>query len=300
MIIAALPAYNEEVAIGSIVLRARKHVDKVIVVDDGSTDATAEVAKLAGAEVIRHERNEGYGSAIYSCICAARKRGADALVILDADGQHNPEEIPSLLEPVLKGEADLVIGSRFLNGWKNNDVPTYRRIGIGIINFFTNLGSKQKISDSQSGFRAYSKRAIDEIRFGGEGMGMSANILLQAQKLGLKIAEKPASCRYDLEDVSTHRPFGHGLKVLVSIVRYIGREHPLTFFGIPGLILLLIGTALGLWVVDVYQTKHAFAIGSALITVLLILIGIFSMFIGLVLYSVSSLIRERSNMRNSQ
>ncbi|MFQ6052521.1 MAG: glycosyltransferase family 2 protein, partial [Candidatus Hydrothermarchaeota archaeon] len=138
MIVAALPAYNEEIAIGSVILRARKHADKVIVVDDGSEDNTAEIAELAGAIVFKHERNMGYGAAIRSCFRKARELNADILVTIDADGQHDPSEIPKLIEPIQKGEADVVIGSRFLSKQKY-PIPLYRLLGMKVLDKTTNF-----------------------------------------------------------------------------------------------------------------------------------------------------------------
>ena len=167
-IIAALPAYNEEVAVGSVVLRAGEHVEKVIVVDDGSTDRTKEVAELAGAVVVRHGSNAGYGAAIKSCFQKAKELDADILVILDADGQHDPDEIPHVLQPIYEG-VDIVIGSCFITN--GNSIPAYRKFWMMVLNSATNAGSKNKVSDSQSGFRAYSKNAIGSLRFRRNGMG---------------------------------------------------------------------------------------------------------------------------------
>jgi glycosyltransferase involved in cell wall biosynthesis len=167
---AILPAFNEEVAIGSVVLRARKYADRVIVVDDGSSDRTAEVAKLAGAEVIRHPVSRGKGAALKMGFGALNDRQDEAylhlsesaglkrdfrslnrtnvIVTIDTDGQHDPADIPKLIEPILKGEADMVNGSRYLNGNKK-DTPLYRRLGqvvtrpspeINNKNFYVNLG----------------------------------------------------------------------------------------------------------------------------------------------------------------
>ncbi len=160
-VIAAIPCFNEERCIGSVVIKAKRFVESVIVIDDGSTDATAEVATGAGAEVYQHGKNRGYGAAIRSALEKGRQLGADVLVILDGDGQHDPRDIPKLIKPLLDGEADVVIGSRFLG--KGKKPPFYRRLGQHALTAATNLGSGQKVTDSQSGFRAYSAKALKEM-----------------------------------------------------------------------------------------------------------------------------------------
>jgi glycosyltransferase involved in cell wall biosynthesis len=146
-----LPAYNEEVSIGSMVLRTRQYADRVLVIDDGSTDRTAEVAELAGAEVIRHPINRGKGAALRSGFHAARE--ADVIVTMDSDGQHHPSEISKLIAPILEGEADVVNGSRYMNG-NGKNTPRYRRLGQKVLDRATNFSSGLDVTDSQSGFRA--------------------------------------------------------------------------------------------------------------------------------------------------
>jgi len=159
-ILVAMPAYNEEGYVGSMVLRARQYADEVIVLDDGSQDQTAKVAKLAGATVVSHQTNMGYGSTIQDIFTEAKKRDADVLVILDADYQHNPDEIPSVMDAISRG-FDVVIGSREM---KDNIIPTYRRIGQRILSVLTRVSSREKLSDTESGFRAYSKKAITGLK----------------------------------------------------------------------------------------------------------------------------------------
>ena len=215
-IVAAIPCLNTERFIAYMVSRARKHVDQVIAIDDGSRDGTAEAARAAGALVISHGQNRGYGEAIKSCFKAARENAADVLVILDGDGQHNPDEIPRLLAPIVQEEADLIIGSRFLSDAVN--MPRYRRFGIKVITFLLNLGSRTKVSDAQSGFRAYSKRAINTISTTEAGMSISMEILIRARAAGLRIREAAISCQYHPYS-STLNPIIHDLGVALSVIR---------------------------------------------------------------------------------
>ncbi len=215
-VIAAIPCFNTQPFITDLVIRAKKHVDQVIVIDDGSNDGTAEVARAVGALVISHGKNRGYGEAIKSCFEVARVKAADVLVVLDGDGQHNPDEIPHILEPVLKKEADIVIGSRFLN--RKNNVPKYRKLGIGIINFLYNFGSRTRISDAQSGFRVYSKKAIDGISIREKGMAVSIEILAKSRKKGFLITEVPVSCSYSLLKLNI-KAIKHGFGVALGVLK---------------------------------------------------------------------------------
>src|SRR5512145_2292085 len=192
MIIAAIPAYNEEIALGSVILRAKKHVDSVIVVDDGSADATSAIAALAGADVIRHDRNQGKGVALKHAFLRAKELDADILVLLDADGQHNPDEIPTLLAPIQNTEADMVIGSRFLG--VKNEIPAYRRAGQSVLNYMTNKVSHSDVTDSQSGFRAFSKTAIRSLALDEHGMGIESFMQRAAHDQNLRVAEVPITC----------------------------------------------------------------------------------------------------------
>ncbi len=290
-IIAAIPAFNEEKTIGSVVLSARRHVDEVAVIDDGSTDRTAVVAQLAGATVLRHPANRGYGAAIRTGFEYARSNGTQVLVVLDGDGQHSPEWIPNVIAPVLKGNADVCIGSRFLDEASTKKVPAYRRFGIAVLTKLTNLGSSgmAKVRDAQSGFRAYSRAAVDRLFPKEVGMGASAEILWDANREGLRILEVPVEVDYDV-DGSTQGPVRHALGVIGSMVRYVETEHALATFGLAGLILLVMGLVLGVEVVNTYYaspiTDRDLAVGKALLTLLFTVLGMMLGFTGLILHAV--------------
>lgn len=214
-VIATIPCFNTERSIGGVVSRAGKYVDQVIVIDDGSVDETGRKARAAGAMVISHSVNGGYGEAIRSCFEAGKANGADILVTLDGDGQHNPDEIQKVVAPILNKEADIVIGSRFLN--KQVNIPRYRRFGIKVITFLFNFGSKVKVQDAQSGYRAYSRQALNAISATGADMSISVETLIQARAAGLRITEIATSCRYHPHS-SSKNPVIHGLGVALSVV----------------------------------------------------------------------------------
>jgi glycosyltransferase involved in cell wall biosynthesis len=225
-IFAVIPCLNEGQFISDIVTRARKYADVVIVIDDGSTDNTAEAAEKAGAKVIKHKARRGAGVATRSAFEAAKKYNADVLVTLDGDGQHNPDEIPQVLAPILRGEADLVIGSRFL--LKNvKKAPKYRKFGIDVITWLYNFGSKVKVSDSQSCFRAHSRRLIEAINITENGFGFSVQVLIQARRKNFVIREVPVSCIYHLQGSSLN-PVAHGLGVAWGVVKLRLRNELLT------------------------------------------------------------------------
>ena len=226
-IIAVIPCLNEKQFISDIVTRARRYVGKVIVVDDGSTDNTSEAAQAAGAHVIRHKVRQGAGAATRSAFEAAKTYDADILITLDGDGQHNPDEIPQVLAPIFRGEADLVIGSRFLQPNLNqsqpvstslNHAPKYRKFSIDIINWLYNFGSKFRVSDSQSGFRAHSRKLFEAIDITEKGFGFSVQVLIQARQKGFLVKEVPVSCIYHSEGSSLN-PMAHGLGVALSVIK---------------------------------------------------------------------------------
>jgi len=281
-VLAGIPAYNEASYIGSIVLQARQYVDEVIVVDDGSTDNTARIAELAGATIIRHNQNRGYGAAIQSILAEAKKRNPDVLVLLDADSQHNPNEIPSLTEAVSEG-FDLVIGSREA---QKDKTPRYRRIGQKVILHSTRLASKANLSDSECGFRAFSQRAISELELKASGMAVSSETIVRAAEKNLRITEVPISNIYTM-DGSTLNPIRHGIDVLSRIIAMILQRRPLFFFGLAGGILLVVGLIIGFRVLNIATTKGVLAIGSTVLTTLFIIAGILSIFTGIILNALS-------------
>ena len=293
-----MPAYNEERAIARMVLGCKKHVDRVVVVDDGSTDATAEIAEALGAHVVRHPKNGGYGAALRSCFETARELGADRMVIIDSDGQHDPAEIPRLLEPLNNG-TDLVIGSRFVNG-NGTNVPAYRKVGMKVLDAATNVAGGINVSDSQSGFRAYGKKAIEKIRLKGSDMSAGSEVLLQAKDHDLKFVEAEIQCDYDVEDASSQHPVSHGVKVLVKVLQEIELRRPLYYFTVPGMIMMFIGLGIGIYFLWLWMDGRGLPFGPTLFMIILMLIGSFMSFTGIMLHSMSRLINESMNRRDEK
>lgn len=287
MIVAAIPAFNEEATIARVVIGSSRHVDKVLVCDDGSSDITGEIAERLGVEVVRHERHLGKGAAIRSLFDFAKRLGADVVVTIDADGQHDPDEIPKLVEPILNGEADIVIGSRSLTG---SEMPRYRRIGRRVLDRATVAAGRVKVADTQSGFRAYSKDAVESLEVNEFGIGVDSEILMKAG--GLRLAEIPIGCKYKGVKGSTHNPVTHALSVLGTIVMLVGERHPMTFLGLPGLVLVCAGLYGWIWVINRYAEVQILPTGTALISTILLLIGIFAVFTGLILFTVSGLVKR--------
>ena len=277
-ILAGISAYNEARYVGSIVLQARQYVDEVIVVDDGSTDNTAKVAELAGATVIRHAENRGKGAAIQIILTEAKKRNPDILVLLDADAQHDPNEIPILTKPISEG-FDLVIGSREA---QKDRTPRYRRIGQKVIFRSSRLASKTNVVDSESGYRALSPRAIKKLDLKAKGFGIESEMITNAADKKLKITEVPISNIYT-KDGSTLHPIRHGIDVLSRIIVMISQRRPLFFFGLAGGILLVIALIIGIRVINIAATTGTLAIGSTILTTLFIIAGILTIFTGIIL-----------------
>jgi glycosyltransferase involved in cell wall biosynthesis len=290
-VVAATPAYNEEKTIAKVVVRAMKYVDKVIVVDDGSTDDTAMIAQRLGAHVVRHERNLGYGAAIQSCFNAARDLDADIMVVLDADGQHSADDIPALLASVRGGEADIVVGSRFAAGG-TSEIPPYRRAGLRIINEATNRVAEVKISDTQSGFRAYSRRAIQLIRPYEQGMGVTSEISVRAGDMGLKVTEVPIRVAYSGLESSSQNPLMHALEILSATLRIAGEKHPVLLIGAPGLLLIVAGLTGWLWTAQRFAQIQQLPLGTALISTLMLIAGIVSVNTAIILYTIANVSRR--------
>ncbi len=286
--VALIPAFNEERFIGSLVLAVQSYVDHVIVVDDGSSDRTVEIARKAGATVVQHRINQGKAAAVNTGFAYVRRLQPAVLVMLDGDGQHCAEDIPQLLAPVRENEADVVVGSRFLT--IKSEIPAYRKVGQHSLTLMTNLASGVRVSDSQSGFRAFSARALEQLSFSQGGFSIESEMQFLVREHQLRVLEVPIKVIY--AEPAKRNPVSHGMQVLNGILRLVGQIRPLLFFGLSGFITLLLGLGLGLHIVNVYAQTQTLAVGYGLLTVLLCVVGMLLFFVGLVLHSMRGMLIE--------
>jgi glycosyltransferase involved in cell wall biosynthesis len=291
-IIVGIPAFNEEKNIAVLIIQLKKIADKIIVCNDGSTDLTSKIAEELGATVINHEKNLGYGAAIRSIFLKSKDLDGDILVTFDADGQHRIEDINRVINPIINGESDLVIGSRFLDE-SAKEVPRYRKAGIKLITKITNATIKKQLTDSQSGFRAYSKKVLNELNPSELGMGISTEILIKASAKNFRISEVPIKIVYD-GDTSTHNPISHGSSVLLSTIKFTSIEHPLKFYGIPSMIFFAIGLLFTSLSIEYYADIGRLNTNLTLIGAGSILIAVVLLLTGILLYSLVSVVREKN------
>ena len=284
-----IPAYNEEKNIAKIIVKLKKMVDQILVCDDGSTDSTCAIAESLGATVIKHPKNLGYGMAIRSIFLKAREINADLLVTIDADGQHKIEDINKIIKPIADGRADISIGSRFLK--EDNNTPSYRKLGVKVITKVTNSSLTEKVTDAQSGFRAYNNKVLQSLTPSDSGMGISTEILIKSSKLGFKIAEVPTEIQYE-GDTSTQNPVSHGTEVLMSTLKYISIERPLRFYGIPSFIFFVIGLTFTFSSIQYYTEVGRLNPNVTLVAVGTLLIGVILAVTAILLYSLVSVVRE--------
>jgi glycosyltransferase involved in cell wall biosynthesis len=293
-VIVAIPAYNEEIAIGSVILGSLKHADDVVVVDDGSKDHTVEIAWLAGAKVVSHAGNRGYGAAIKTCFETAIKVDADIMVVIDADGQHNTNEIPLLVRDIVDSGSDIVIGSRFVNGnSKNQRIPAYRKLGMKVLDTATNTCAGMKLSDSQSGFRAYSRKAIHSLTLVNHDMGIGSEILIKAAESRLKISEAPITVRYDIGDTSSINPLAHGFSVLNDVACRVSLKRPVLFYYVPGAIMMAIGVLFAFLLFTIFNETRSLAVEYGIGALVFVVVGMILVSTGLTLSSMGT-IREGS------
>ena len=291
-IIVGIPAFNEEKNIAVLIIQLKKIADEIIVCNDGSTDLTSKIAEELGATMINHEKNLGYGAAIRSIFLKSKDLDGDILVTFDADGQHRIEDINRVINPIINGESDLVIGSRFLDE-SAKEVPQYRKAGIKLITKITNASIKKQLTDSQSGFRAYSKKVLNELNPSELGMGISTEILIKASAKNFRISEVPIKIVYD-GDTSTHNPISHGSSVLLSTIKFTSIEHPLKFYGIPSMIFFAIGLLFTSLSIEYYADIGRLNTNLTLIGAGSILIAVVLLLTGILLYSLVSVVREKN------
>ena len=290
-IIVGIPAFNEEKNIAVVITQLKKIVDKIIVCNDGSTDLTSKIAEELGVIVINHEKNLGYGAAIRSIFLKSKDLDGDVLVTFDADGQHRVDDINKVINPIINGKSDLVIGSRFLDE-SEKEVPQYRKVGIKVITKITNATIKKQLTDSQSGFRAYSKKVLTELNPSDAGMGISTEILIKASSKNFRISEVPIKITYS-GNTSTHNPISQGSSVIISTIKYTSIEHPLKFYGIPSLIFFIIGLSFTYAATQYYAEIGRLNTNLTIVAAGTILIAVVLLITGILLYSLVSVVREK-------
>jgi glycosyltransferase involved in cell wall biosynthesis len=292
-IIVCVPAYNEAKNIENIVKGAQKYSNEVIVCDDGSSDNTATMAKQAGAVVINHQKNKGYGKAIRSLFQEALERRADIIVTIDSDGQHDPDQIPRIVQPIVEQGFDIVVGSRFIENKNELRIPFYRSFGIKTITKFTKQASYKNLTDAQSGFRGYKRHALETMNLAEDGMQISTEILLRAGTNNLTVTEVPVRINYDVENSSTHNFLSHGVSVLFSVVQFISFKHPLLFYGLPGIVLLIISGYFAYNALALFSETRFISINMILLSITSTIIGIILLTTANILFTISVMTKQR-------
>jgi glycosyltransferase involved in cell wall biosynthesis len=287
-VVTVIPAYNEERFIGSTVLAALEQTGCVIVVDDGSQDETARRARSAGAIVVRHACNCGKGAALNTGLQEARRFDPQAVVLIDADGQHRAQEMAQLLKPILLGEADIVVGSRYLK--KGNCVPGARLLGHRLFNLVTRLASGVRLSDSQSGYRAFSGRALEQLCFCSQGFAVESEMQFLARQHGLRIQEVDITVLY--ADRPKRPLLFHGLLVLSGLIGLTGKYRPLFFYGLIGIGMLLLGLALGLRLLPDSARNEQLALIMLVFSLWLMVVGGVIAAVGFILHWLRATLQE--------
>jgi len=291
-VLAVVPCYNEEATIGSVILKTKQYVNKVLVVDDGSIDDTAKIARAAGARVISHKTNCGKSVAIKTGFRYALDQGFDYIVTIDGDGQHNPDEIPVVLGDLMNNGHDITLGFRSGN---STEIPGWRKIGKRILDYATSFGNGGYVTDSQCGFRAFNKKAVKALilKLNGEAFSVESEQLIRAHELSLEVAHTDVTCKYkNLKNTSTKDPISHGFSVLSYIIWLVAERRPLLFIGVPGFILAVLGIFLGILTLQNYNHTGVFPVLYALLTCIFLIIGVLAMFMGLMLNVLLHIVKQ--------
>jgi len=292
-LLACVPAYNEEGVIGDLIKKMLPLVDSVVVCDDGSSDLTSKEAQDAGAFVIQHSTNKGKGAALKSLFDYAKHSNADVIVTIDGDGQFLPEEIPKLAKDVENGKSDIVIGYRFET---EKDMPSYRKFGNKILDEVSKKAANLNLRDTQSGFRAYSKQAIAKIHFKNNGFAADSEILIDASEKNLSISEQNVSVLYNTGNkTSTNNPVRHGSGVLISLFEMVLMKRPLTFLGIPGLIILVTGIFTSIVSLTLFNETGHFSVPITLVSLVFLTVGLMLILVSGILFSINRKISNNIN-----
>ena len=285
-ILVCIPAFNEGKVIDKVIKNCLKFSDKVVVCDDGSTDNTSEVADNAGVDVIRHEKNIGKGEALRSLFKFAAHSKNDIIVTIDGDGQFLPEEIPKLVKGIEENKSDIVVGYRFDD---TADMPDYRKFGNKMLDKMTNMVQELSVRDTQSGFRAYSKKVIEVIDFKMKGFGADAT------KKGFRLTEEKITVIYDTgTKTSTKNPISHSGEVITSLFEMIAIKSPLKFVGVPGVIMIVVGIYFTINVAVTFNEIGYFSIPFTLIGATCLALGLILFLMSILLFSVSKRSSKKS------
>jgi glycosyltransferase involved in cell wall biosynthesis len=285
--VVCIPAFNEEKVIGNVIRECLCYCDSVIVCDDGSSDNTSQNAQQAGAKVIRHNKNKGKGASLKTLFQNALENDAEIIITMDGDGQFLPKEIPKLITTITDNDFDIVVGYRFDS---NSEMPKYRQVGNQFLDKITNLASDLPLRDTQSGFRVYSKKAIEKISFDSDGFAADSEILVDATQKGLKIGEVQVTVLYNIgSKTSTKNPVSHTVSVLLSLIELIALKRPLTFVGIPGIALALIGIYFLITVISLFNETRYFSVPSTLLSIGSLVTGLMLLMMSVVLFSITKI-----------
>jgi glycosyltransferase involved in cell wall biosynthesis len=292
--LAVIPCCNEEVTVANVILKTKRFVNEVVVIDDGSTDETKKIAQEAGATVITHKKNRGKGAAIRTGFQYALDHDFDYVVTIDGDGQHNPLEIPALLDNVIKNGHDISIGYRVGN---DTEMPRWRRVGKRVLDYTTSMGTGGFVTDSQCGFRAFNKKAVEAIapKLKGDAFSVESEQLIKAHESGLNVINTNVTCKYKDLKTSTKNPASHGLSVLGYIIWVIAERRPLLYITLPGFISIIIGFFLVLYTSLYPQYNFITKTTNTIISSILITIGTFAMFVGLLLHVLPRILKRLSD-----
>lgn len=254
-LVVIIPAYNEAMHIADVIRAIPREIaqfDEIltVVIDDGSKDQTAENARMAGASrVVRYATNRGVGWAFQTGIREALELGADVVVNIDGDGQFNPSEIPSLVEPIIHDNADCVVGSRFLDGSKIPGMPISKRFGNAVFSRTVNWLVGSNLTDTQSGFRAYSRDAVMRLTLFGT-YTYTQEVLIDLIRKHQRVVDVPVKVRCDptRESRVVKSIWDYGMRAAAILLRTVRDVRPLTFFGSVGALILGTGAVSGVFV----------------------------------------------------
>ena len=291
-VMVAMPAFNEEKSVGRVVSYAKKYAHLVLVVNDCSTDNTANVAKEAGAEVISHTTNQGYGGSALTAFQTAQKYQPDVLILMDADGQHNPEDIPRFVAKIQEGY-DVVIGSRYLEQDSQEMIPFYRKVGMRALDTSTRLSAKTlETTDVLCGFRAFNKNAYSKIYHLNPKYHGCTDIIVQLSEHGMNFGEISVKVRYDMGNTSKKNPVALGLDLLTGILQMVSLKRPLLFFGLPGVVITILGVALSILALTVFFGSGIWATTLTLVSLMVVMLGLLLCSVSVILFAIAGVLKE--------